>query len=189
MSKALFTHRSPRRQISLWNAVTIYFASRRFMIAINISINDLLNYNCDRYLPTQLQGGVACNLCCHLSTFHTLLLTARANSRCVPWYPRCSHRMLFQSHLTSFVTVMSSFNFRRPDIWLIWLVFMVAISSRRFNLNKSFHSTATAYCSEARHYANQQHDIVLTIKNDHDWWFLQSYDLFWWNSLTFFYCE
>lgn len=48
--------------ISLWNAVTVYFTSRRFMIAINISINDLLNYNCDRYLPTQLQGGVDYNL-------------------------------------------------------------------------------------------------------------------------------
>lgn len=28
-----------------------------FMIAINILINDLLNYNTDRYLPTQLRGG------------------------------------------------------------------------------------------------------------------------------------
>lgn len=164
MSKALFTDRSPRRQISLWNAVAIYFAGRRFMIAINISINDLLNYNCDRYLPTQLQGGVACNLWCHLSTFHTLLLTARANSRCVPWYGRCSHRMLFQFDLTSFVTVTSSFNFRRPDIWLIRLVFMLAISSRRLELNKSFqHRNDLLVCcsrSGACHYTNQQHDVL-----------------------------
>lgn len=110
MSKALFTDRSPRRQISLWNAVAIYFACRRFMIAINILINDLLNYNCDRYLPTQLQGGVACNLWCHLSMLHTLLLTVWANSRCVPWYCRCSHSMWF---------LVSSFNFRRPDISMI----------------------------------------------------------------------
>lgn len=149
----------PHHQISLWNAVTIYFASRRFMIAINISINDLLNYNFDRYLPTQLQGGVTGNLWCHLSMFHTLVLTARASWRCVPWYDRCSRRMLFQPDLTSFVTVMSSFNFRRPDIWLIRLVFMVAISSHRLELNKSFHCRNGLFCHchcGSCHYANQQ---------------------------------
>lgn len=119
MSKALFTNRSPRRQISLWNAVTIYFSSRRFMIAINILINDLLNYNCDRYLPTQLQGGVGRNLWHHLSMLHTLLLTTSQFEMCAVILSAVHIGMLFQLDLTPFVTVMSSFNFRRPDIWLM----------------------------------------------------------------------
>lgn len=132
MSKALFTDRSlPPADVRyrLWNAVTIYFTSRRFMIAINILINDLLNYNCDRYLPTQLQGGVARNLWHHLSMLHTLLLTTSQFEMCAV-IPNVVHiGMLFQLDLTPFVTVMSSFNFRRPDIWLMLLVFMVSIPS------------------------------------------------------------
>lgn len=122
---------SPRTDVRyrLWNAVTIYFTSRRFMIAINILINDLLNYNCDRYLPTQLQGGVARNLWHHLSMLHTLLLTTSQFEMCAV-IPNVVHiGMLFQLDLTPFVTVMSSFNFRRPDIWLMRLVFMVSIPS------------------------------------------------------------
>lgn len=99
------------------------------MIAINILINDLLNYNCDRYLPTQLQGGVGRNLWHHLSMFHTLLLTTSQFEMCAV-IPNVVHiGMLFQLDLTPFVTVMSSFNFRRPYIWLMRLVFVVSIPS------------------------------------------------------------
>lgn len=48
--------------------------------------------------------------------------------------------MLFQLDLTPFVTVMSSFNFRRPDIWLMQLLSCVPRDTiERPTLNKSFY--------------------------------------------------
>lgn len=48
--------------------------------------------------------------------------------------------MLFQLDLTPFVTVMSSFNFRRPDIWLMQLLSCVPRDTiEPPTLNKSFY--------------------------------------------------
>lgn len=158
VSAPLFTNRFRRRfiipPISLWNAVTVYFTSRRFMIAINISINDLLNYNCDRYLPTQLQGGVGRNLCGHLSPLPHPLLTASQFEMCAVILNIVHIGMLFLLDLTPFVSVTFSFNFRRPYIPSLWLMCPLSYPSAAVPGIKQIilPPLALTYCCSVRQY-------------------------------------